>query len=281
MTIDLHMHSTASDGTDEPAALAALAAARGLRAIALTDHDTTAGLLRCAAACEQIGIDFVPGIELSVDPGRPRGTMHILGYFVRHDAPTLTRLNAELLEARLRRAPMLVQRLNELGLAITMDDVRRHAGDAVIGRPHIAAAMLERGHVATMQEAFTKFIGYGGAAFLRRDHLPAERAIEAIHQAGGVAVLAHAVQLKYADEAELEPTVRRLVDAGLDGIEVYHPDHAENWREIARRLAQRFDLAISGGSDYHGSRKSIELGSQAVPVEVLDGLRETREMKRT
>lgn len=291
MYCDLHMHSTASDGTDRPAALAMIARAADVRAIALTDHDTTEGLQECATACVAEGVEFIPGIELSADPHakglRPardngnndgrRGTLHILGLFIRHDDEHLRDIHHRILRARLDRNPQIVRNLQQLGVAIEYDEVLALAGESdtkVVGRPHIAQVMVKKGYVKSVQDAFAKYIGEGRPAYCRRDTISPEEAIGAIHHAGGLAVLAHPIQLRYADDDELEFIVSRLRDMGLDAIEVRHSDHTAALTEQYTNLAQRFGLLTSGGSDYHGTRKSIALGSQQVPLDHLTSLRE-------
>lgn len=293
MHCDLHMHSTASDGTDRPAALAAIAQAAGLSAIALTDHDTTQGLPDAAAACAAIGITFVPGIELSCDPHakglRPprdtahpdsrRGTLHILGLFVDHDNARLHDIHHRILRARLERNPQIIRNLQSLGVKMEYDEVLALAGESdtkVIGRPHIAQVLVKKGYAKSVQDAFARYIGEGKPAYCRRDTLTPAEAIEAIHDAKGLAVLAHPIQLRYADDDELEFIATRLRDAGLDAIEVRHCDHTPSLVEQYTRLAQQLGLLISGGSDYHGTRKSIAMGSQHVPLENYEKLRDAR-----
>lgn len=280
---DLHIHSTASDGTDAPQHLPRLAQDAGLAGFALTDHDTTAGLPAADAAARRRRITFVPGIELSADPdvlntGASRGTLHILGYFIRHDDPTLRAIQQNLRDARAARNPQMIERLNGLGVNIRYDEVLAEAGatnkrDAIIGRPHIAQVMVNKGYVKTIHEAFTRYIGMQGAAYIRKDRLGAAEAIDAIHHAGGVACFAHPVQLGLADDDQLALIVKRLKDFGLDGIETSHPDHRP--ADVARfeALAKRYRLVAVGGSDYHGSRKTTPLGACRVPIDTLDHLR--------
>jgi predicted metal-dependent phosphoesterase TrpH len=246
----------------------------GLGALALTDHDTTAGLADCAAACAMAGVAFVPGIEISADRGKPTGSMHILGYFIDPANPELAAVSAELERARNERAPQIVEKLNALGVEITMAEIIEQTASAMIGRPHIAAVLKRKGYVGSVREAFERYIGQGAPAFVRKDNLPTERAIAAIHAAGGLAVLAHPIQLRCADDAELEQTVRRLADEGLDGLEVYHSDHSPAVAARYGELAAQLGLLVSGGSDYHGEAKSVEIGSQHVPAAVLERLRE-------
>lgn len=282
------MHSTASDGTDAPEALAVIAKRAGLAAIALTDHDTTAGLEACAAACKNAGVAFVPGIEVSADPSavltsapQPEtepiryGTLHILGYFVRHDDPGLEQIQREMTEAREQRNPAIVDKLRKLGMRIEYEEVlevAREQGASVIGRPHIAQVLIQKGYVKSVQDAFARYIGQGAAAYVRRDRLDPRRAIDAIHGAGGLAVLAHPVQLKCPDLDHLEHFCTKLRDMGLDGMETRHSDHTA--AQVARfeQIAQKLGLLTTGGSDYHGSRKSVSMGGQQVPMSVYEAL---------
>jgi predicted metal-dependent phosphoesterase TrpH len=282
---DLHLHSTASDGTNAPADLPRLCKAAGLSAFALTDHDTTAGLAACAAAARQVKIDFVPGVELSANPdldetGEPFGTLHVLGHFVDAEAPGLAAISERMTRARDTRNPRIVEKLRAAGVRVEYQEVldlaRELAGGAegtMIGRPHIGQLLINKGYVRSMHEAFVKYLGSGGVAHTRRDRLAAAEAIEAIHEAGGLATLAHPVQLE-RDPDDLEHAVARLVDLGLDGIEVYHSDHTPADVQRFTKLARRFNLLPSGGSDYHGSRKAVALNGQRVPRAVYEGLRE-------
>lgn len=286
---DLHLHSTASDGTDAPEALPRLCQAAGLSAFALTDHDTTAGIAPCAAAAKKLKITFVPGIELSANPdldatGQPVGSLHLLGHFIDPDHPHLAEISQRLRRARAERNPLIIEKLNKLGVRITYDEVLDLAAsgsqpsglepsEAIVGRPHIGQVLVNKGYVKSIHEAFARYIGSQGAAYARRDLLSAAEAIEAIHAAGGRATLAHPVQLDITDAADLEHTVARLVDLGLDGIETRHSDHTAGDVKRFDRLAARFKLLTTGGSDYHGSRKTIALNSQRVPLSVCDNLR--------
>lgn len=284
-TCDLHIHSTASDGMDAPEDLPRLAKEAGLAALALTDHDTMAGLAACARAAKKIGIDFVPGIELSADPasvgrnetaeGSTRGTLHVLGYFIAYEGPAAAQfqvIEKRLLKAREQRNPEMIEKLNELGVNITYDEVIEAAGGTIVGRPHIAQVMMRKGYVKSIHEAFARYIGQDGAAYLRKDRLSAQEAIEAIHDAGGLACLAHPLQLGLRQPGELEHVVMRLKDMGLDAIETRHSDHGVGDIERFEKFAARCDLLTSGGSDYHGSRKAIGMGSQQVPYDVYQAL---------
>lgn len=295
MRVDLHTHSTASDGTDNPADLPRLVKQAGLDGFALTDHDTTAGLASAAASAKAAGIFFVPGIELSVhadpfathtptDEDPPSaGSLHLLGYFVRTNCPQLKQIEERLREARATRNPQIIEKLRTLGVKISEQDVLDAAGvgdslgNHAVGRPHIAQVLLQKGYVKSMHEAFARYLGPGGAAYTPRELPTAREAIDAIHAAAGVCVLAHPVHLGLSP-ADLEHTIAKLADLGLDGIETHHSDHEVGDSRRLSTLAQRFDLITTGGSDYHGSRKAIALGSVIAPADAVQRLEEAAAM---
>jgi predicted metal-dependent phosphoesterase TrpH len=267
--IDLHSHSTASDGTDPPAEVMCRARAAGLDVIALTDHDTLAGHGEARAALPP-GLSLVPGLELS---GRLDGrSVHLLGY---HADPAHPGLAAELLAIttdRLRRGRDMVARLRELGVGISWEQVAALAGDGVVGRPHIARAMVAAGAIAVPAEAFTpEWIGAGGRAYVGRYAPDPERAVRLIRAAGGVSVLAHPAAptrgWTIPDEA-----VARLAQAGLGGLEVSHPDHDHAQRLRLASLAATLGLAASGGSDDHGSLTGHRLGCETASPEAYEQL---------
>ncbi len=288
MRVDLHTHSTASDGTDDPADLPRLAKQAGLDGFALTDHDTTAGLAAAEGAANKLGVRFLPGIELSVvtdavageavdpDSDAPLGAVHLLGYRIRTGSAELLALEQRMQDARATRNPQILDRLRGLGVSITEDEV--HAAVATngggevsrtLGRPHIAQVLLQKGYVKSIHEAFARYLGQGAAAYVARDLPTAAQAIDAVHAAGGVAVLAHPVHLRLGADA-LEHAVARLTDLGLDGIETKHTDHEPGDVRRLTALAERFGLITTGGSDYHGSRKTITLGSVTAPPLALE-----------
>ncbi len=294
MRVDCHTHSTASDGTDAPADLPRLAVAAGLEGFALTDHDTTAGLKPAAEAAKQVGITFIPGIELSIvadpfaeasplaeDGPTDMGSIHLLGYHVRSDSEPLMIIETRLRRTRETRNPQIIEKLAEQGVRIDYQDVLElaRAGSEedpsayAVGRPHIAQLLVQRGYVKSIHEAFAQYLGQGGAAYVPRELPTADKAIAAVHAAGGVAVLAHPVHLGLSP-ADLEHHVARLADLGLDGIETHHPDHEPADSKQLTALAEQFDLLTTGGSDYHGSRKAIALGSVVAPDNTLEKLEE-------
>jgi 3',5'-nucleoside bisphosphate phosphatase len=265
--IDLHVHSNASDGTDSPAEVARRAAAAGLDVVALTDHDTMAGIASATAALPP-GLTLVPGLELScLDDGR---SMHLLGYLCDPGDPALAAETELIRDDRVHRARAMVARLAELGAPVTWEQVAVIAGDAVVGRPHIARALAEAGVVATPADAFTaEWIADGGRAHVGRYAPDAARGIALVRAAGGVPVLAHPRSPGYeiADEV-----VAGLAAAGLAGLEVFHPDHDHSERTRLTQLANSLDLVMTGGSDDHGAFNDSGLGSETTPPEQYERL---------
>ena len=292
--IDLHCHSTASDGRLTPAQLIDRAHEVGLKAIALTDHDTLAGLGTFHTCGKKLGIETISGVEVSAD--YEKGTMHIVGLFIDTQHQAFRAFLKQLADGRKVRNPQIVNRLNELGLAITMEEVETEAGvidagvgggaiDKSIGRPHIAAVMIKKGFVKTKQEAFDKYLAKGGQAYFTRFVASPEDSIGQIHSAGGLAILAHPPYLKAANDDEMDAIVGDLKKKGLDGIEVHYSTHTPEQTALCAKLAQKYDLVPSGGSDFHGevgrSGRSVELGSGidgklSIPYEVLEKLKERR-----
>ncbi|KIF68109.1 phosphoesterase [Streptomyces sp. AcH 505] len=265
MRIDLHTHSRASDGTDTPAELVRNAAASGLDVVALTDHDTTRGHAAAIAALPA-GLTLVTGAELSC---RIDGVgLHMLAYLFDPAEPELLRERELVRDDRVPRAKAMVGRLQELGVPITWEQVARIAGDASLGRPHIATALVELGVVETVSDAFTpEWIADGGRAYAGKHELDPFDAVRLVKAAGGVTVFAHPQAVKRGAVVP-EEAVARLAAAGLDGIEVDHMDHDEPTRARLRGLAAELGLLPTGSSDYHGSRKFVELGACTTDPEV-------------
>jgi predicted metal-dependent phosphoesterase TrpH len=273
--VDLHCHSTASDGTLPAAEVVRLAVENGLSALALTDHDTIGGIAEAAAAAKRASLEFLAGIEISAEYPHP-GTMHLLGYGVDPESATLRDLTKTLLAGRDNRNPKIVEKLRSLNVAITIEEVEKEAGGKVIGRPHIAAILVRKGYVSSIKQAFDKYLAPGGLAYFDKERLSPKQAVGMILESGGVPVLAHPIQLRYSNDAELERIVKDLVDLGLAGIEVIHSDHDGNLVEQYSGLAKRFGLLKTGGSDFHGRNKeNIQLGmanGRRVPREFFDRL---------
>jgi predicted metal-dependent phosphoesterase TrpH len=287
--VDLHCHSTASDGTLPPADVVRLAKQSGLVGLALTDHDTIGGIEEAAAEAQRIGLVFLPGIEISCEYPPP-GTMHILGYGIDPTSPTLRDLTRRLLEGRDNRNPRIIQKLNELGVSITMREVEEEAKATAadhrkpIGRPHIAAVLLRKGYVSSIKQAFDKYLAQGGAAYFDKERLTMREAMDLVRQSGGMPVLAHPVQLRTENDAQLDRVVKDLVDLGLVGLEVIHSDHDATLVERYTRLASTYGLLKTGGSDFHGTnKKDIRLGianGRRIPREFLDRLLERHRERR-
>lgn len=259
--VDLHVHSTASDGSRTPADVVHEAMRVGLAAIALTDHDTVAGISEATATAASLGVRVVPGVELSAVEGDAE--THILGLHLSDTRDLEARL-VVLREMRRTRAERIVLRLNELGVRITLPAVLDQAAGGAIGRPHIARAMIAEGWAVDFRDAFDRYLGNGKPAFIAKDRLPVSEAIELIHSAGGIAVLAHPASSGTRDRVEA------FVALGIDGLEVRHPSHTPE--DVARlsALVDHFGLVPSGGSDWHGSGDGPRtLGAMRVPAEWL------------
>ena len=273
--VDLHAHTTASDGSAPPAEVVRMADALGLAAVAVTDHDTTAGLGEARAAAASLAeLRLVPGLEVSA--ACEAGTMHLLGLGIDEDAPAVRELTAWYRSAREERNPKILARLRAMGVPIDMEDVLAVAGRGapgaarIVSRVHIAEALRRKGFVASADEAFARYIGSGAPAYVAKARRDPGDVIAAIRAGGGAAVLAHPVQLGCEDAGRLEALVRRLRDAGLDGIEVYHGDHTDAQTRGYLDLARRLGLLVTGGSDFHGAAKpGVRLGRPRVPISVV------------
>ncbi|MFD7689707.1 PHP domain-containing protein [Streptomyces sp. NPDC059781] len=265
MRIDLHTHSTASDGTDTPAELVRKAAAAGLDVIALTDHDTTRGHAE-ALSVLPAGLTLVPGAELSC---RLDGvSMHMLAYLFDPEEPALLAERELVRDDRVPRAQGMIAKLNALGVPVTWEQVARIAGDGSVGRPHVASALVELGVVPTVSDAFTQeWLADGGRAHMEKHETDPFEALRLVKNAGGVAVFAHPAASKRGRTVP-ESAIAELAEAGLDGIEVDHMDHDPETRARLRGLAKELGLLVTGSSDYHGSRKTCVLGEFMTDPEV-------------
>ncbi|MEU3440355.1 PHP domain-containing protein [Streptomyces griseoincarnatus] len=265
MRIDLHTHSTASDGTDTPAELVRKAAAAGLDVVALTDHDTTRGHAEALAALPQ-GLTLVTGAELSC---RLDGvSMHLLAYLFDPEEPALLAERELVRDDRVPRAKGMIAKLNELGVPVTWEQVARIAGNGSVGRPHVASALVELGVVDSVSDAFTpEWLADGGRAYVPKHETDPFEAVRLVKNAGGVAVFAHPAAVKRGRTVP-DSAVAELARASLDGIEVDHMDHDPGTRARLRGLAGELGLLVTGSSDYHGSRKTCVLGEFSTDPEV-------------
>jgi 3',5'-nucleoside bisphosphate phosphatase len=273
---DLHTHTVYSDGTTTPEANVHEAVAIGLAGLGVTDHDTLEPHGPAFAAAADLPLEIVPGVEFSAE--RDGRSVHVLGYWLDPADAALVAELARLREERLDRARRMVDRCHELGLAVDLGAVRAAAGDAPIGRPHVAAALVAAGAVANEAEAFDRYLGDGGPAYVEKHAVHPVRAVELLLAAGGVAVLAHPGLDGPRDgrggiEDEL---VEAMAAAGLTGLEVDHPEHSDDQRRHYRALATGLGLEVTGGSDYHGDGKPNRLGAATTPASVVERLRARR-----
>ena len=263
MLADLHTHTFFSDGTFSPEALVDLACQKNVAALAVTDHDTVDGCERAALRSREKGIDFVPGVELSVAYDLPgSGHLHLLGLFIDYFNPSLVQTLARLKKARKQRAFKIVSRLNSMGLRITTDELFAVVKDGSPGRPHIVELMLQKGYIPNAMEGYTRYLAKGKPAYVPKEKLRLQEAIRLIHQAGGLAILAHPVSLRYASYARMGEEILKFKTMGLDGVEVFYPSHDYYFTKWLRDFVRKYFLAVSGGSDFHGLAKpDIELGT--------------------
>ncbi|MBI4278733.1 MAG: PHP domain-containing protein [Armatimonadetes bacterium] len=267
MRIDLHTHTTASDGLLSPTRLIEEAVRRRVGVLAVTDHDTTDGVDEAMEAGRRLGVEVIPGVELNTDVAGSE--VHILGYYIDHRREDLQRFLRERRGMRWERARQMVVKLNGLGMAVDFGRVLALAHDGSVGRPHVARALIEAGHVASMEEAFRKYIGRNCPAYVERVRLTPFEAVAVIRQARGIPVMSH------PGPAARNEMIPALVEAGLEGIEAYYPEHSPGETKYYLSLAERYGLVVTGGSDFHGADIGgrVPLGSQYVPAEMLDRLK--------
>ena len=274
--VDLHVHSDRSDGRAPPADVIKAAKEKGLEVVALTDHDTIAGLGEAMIAAASLDVAFVPGIEFSCYD--ETGSTHLLGYFIDPSHPPLVEYLREAREKRVSRAAAIVERLNRLGIGLKLEAVVAQASpDGLIARPHVARALVDGGWVNSYVEAFNRFLAAGQPAYLPTWRLPPAEGIRRIHEAGGLAVLAH------GGKTHSDATVGQLADDGLDGLEILHPEHGVVEISRLRRVAAELGLLETGGSDWHGPHdgRRGQLASQPVPYEWYLRLKEAAEAARS
>ncbi len=267
-TVDLHIHSSVSDGVYTPAEVVGKAARAGMTVIALADHDNVDGIAEALKAAEKTpGLKVIPGVEISTDV--PDGEVHMLGYFIDYTHPELLSALAVMRDSRQTRARKMIDKLAVLGFPVDWQRVRELAGDGTIGRPHIARALLEKGYIATIQEAFTRFLAWGGPAYVGRDKMPPEEAISLIVGAGGLPVLAHPLTSN-----NTESLVAGLKESGLAGLEAYYKNYSAGEISALVSLADKYGLIATGGTDYHGLDDNAEtaIGGANVPLKAAEEL---------
>lgn len=266
--VDLHTHTNASDGALSPEALVDRALAVGVEHLAITDHDTVDALSGAMARAQELGIDLIPGLELSTDI--PNGEVHLLGYYIDFGDAELLGVLEAMRDSRVNRARRMVEKLKRLGMPLEWDRVRELAGGGSVGRPHVAQAMLEKGYISTMAEAFEKWIGRTGPAYVERYKLTPTEAIALVRRVGGVPVLAHPL-----DIPGLEAMVAGLAAEGLLGLECYYGKYTEDQVTYLTALADKYGLIRTGGTDFHGlpNMDDVPLGGTYVPVGCVEELR--------
>jgi len=282
MEIDLHIHTTASDGTMSPTAVVRYAKEKGLRAIAITDHDTVEGIAEGLREGGKLGLEVIPGVELSVD--FPKGTMHLLGYYIDHTCAELLDKLTIVQGARAERNLKMIEKLRGLGIEIELSEVKEAPEHGQIGRPHFAYALVQKGHAQNIQDAFERYLRKGGPAYAEKFKFSPEKAMSVVHKAGGITVLAHPFTLNQPQQKDLEDVIVELKAQGLDGIETYYPEHSEGQTKLYRSLAQKHGLVLTGGSDFHGFNKDeVDIGEgygdMALSHNLLDELQARREAR--
>ena len=278
--IDLHIHSTYSDGTCTPAELVSIACSLGLNGLALTDHDTLEGTDEFLAAAREHKLDALAGVEISARYTNPEtglpgdGELHILGYFPDWDAGRHGTDDAllEIRRNRNERNPKIIDRLQTLGCDITIEEVNDHAANSVVGRPHIAAILVRKGYASSFEQAFSRFLATDAAAYVPKKIFSPAKAIQTIRNAGGLAVLAHPKMLHISSEQHMRTLLDELISFGLEGIEVFCSTHQPHDVCRFRDIAERCNLVLTGGTDFHGENKpDIRLGTGFGNVQVPDG----------
>lgn len=262
---DLHTHSICSDGLRTPSQAVQEARNAGLRALSLTDHDTVEGIEEAINVGNELGVEVIPGSELSAHVGDRE--VHLLAYLFNYKDEQLNQSLKRVHEARHQRGHAIVEQLTNMGISITIDEILTQANGSPLGRPHIASVLIKKGVVASKEEAFLRFLGDRAPAFQSKPQIPAKNVIELVHQSGGIVILAH------PGHSFPDVVFSQLVSAGLDGVEIYHPSHQLPQIEFYTKLALENKLVMSGGSDSHGDENGTNIGDFGIGYEAIDAMR--------
>lgn len=276
---DLHIHSYQSDGTFSPERVVKYSKTQGLSAIAITDHDCCSGIAPAVTAAKALGIEVIPGVELSAE--LDEGTIHILGYFIDWQRDWFLKKLDEISMSREERARNILNKLKECDIVLSEKELFELSGPGSVGRLHIANLMVKKGLVSSVGQAFVKYIGNDRPCYVRNFKLLPEEAVKMIKDIGGVPVLAHP-KTAYIKDRSREDVIKRLISSGIQGIEVYHPDHTRKDENDLKALAKKYHLLLTGGSDCHGvADKEILIGKVRIPYELVEELRKAASCNRT
>ncbi|MGA1823757.1 MAG: PHP domain-containing protein [bacterium] len=278
MLIDLHTHTHCSDGTLSPCDLIDYAKKSAIGVLAVTDHDELGANIPAQRHGREVGVEVIPGVELSIDEPQENGQVHILGLFIDPENRVLQESLFHLKQARVSRAKKIIHLLNEQGMTLHYTELAEIIGTGSAGRPHIAALLMKKRIVSSMDEAFKKYLSKGKCAYVPKKKLKLQPAIDLIHEAGGLAILAHPNSLDFYSYSQLQKDIVKMREQGLDGIEVFYPSHDKYFTQWLLNLARQHQLAVSGGSDFHGACKpeiqiGIGWGNLCIPVEIVTELK--------
>lgn len=269
--VDLHTHTTASDGVYSPIQLIDLAVSKGVRTLAITDHDTVAGLPEALNYAAGIGFHLIPGIEFSID--YPNGSFHLVGLHIDHAHEGFIEATRWLVEERGKRIEKICDDLTRNGINVLLDEVLEEGGGESLGRPHVARVLIRKGYARDMAEVFQNYMVKGRPGYVKKAKIPFAEAISLINQSGGIPVVAHPVSLNFSSFRAFVPVIESMIDAGVRGIEVFASMHRDDEVEQFLEIAEMYGLAVSGGSDFHGDKQE-ELGyygpGKLIPADILD-----------
>jgi len=283
--IDLHTHTTFSDGSFTPEELLDLAEHQNLKAVAITDHDDISACVPARTYSAAKNIEYIPGLELSIEADLPgRGHLHILAYYIDNENEELIEKLDWLKASRMTRAMTIINKLQDLGIAVSQNDLEKYVGQGSAGRPHIAQLLLDKNVVKDLWEAFSRYLSKGNPAYVPKQKLDLKSALDLIHSANGVAVLAHPISLFYTTYQQYENVLDEMINMGLDGLEVYYYSHDWHFKNFLLQYSEDRNLIITGGSDFHGDKKpNIELGRGSgkleVPYDLVSKLQTYRDNK--